>query len=350
MSEAGKQTSKRKKEHLDISLTKDAAFEYKTNGFDKYDFIHYAITEVDIDKIDLSVEFLGKKIAYPFFISCMTGGTTEAGNVNEKLAIAAEELKIPVGIGSQRQALENNEHHKTFEVLKREAPSVPKLGNIGAAQVANLRDVSSINFLIEQIDASGFVIHLNPLQELMQQEGEPNFTGLLKKIEELTNSIDVPVVVKEVGAGIDEKAAKKLLDIGVNGIDVAGAGGTSWSKIEMLRRQGGVPDEELFAEWGLPTSYCIRKVYQMKSVYDFDLIASGGLTNAFDISKALALGADLTASARKLFTEVTNNGVDGVVKLVDDWFSSVKSVMYLTGSGSLTEFKRNKIIRKEELY
>lgn len=350
MSEAGKQTSKRKKEHLDISLSEDAAFVKKMNGFDKYDFLHSAVSEVEIDKIDMTANFLGRKIAYPFFISCMTGGTIEAGNVNEKLAIAAEELNIPVGIGSQRQALENKEHHNTFEVLKEKAPSVPKLGNIGAAQVVALKDVSAINFLIEQIEAAAFVIHLNPLQELMQEEGEPHFAGLLKKIEQLTNSIDIPVVVKEVGAGIEKSSAEQLLNAGVKGIDVAGAGGTSWSKIELIRRKKELSNKEIFAEWGLPTSYCIKTVKELKADYTFELIASGGITNALDIAKALALGADLTASARKLFITVKDSGEEGVVSLIKDWFETVKKIMFLTGSGNINEFRKNKLIRKEELY
>lgn len=227
MSKSISETSKRKKEHIELCLTDKVVFQSKTNGFDKYDFIHNAITEVDISKISFQTKLFSKKISYPFLISCMTGGTEEVENINLRLASIAEELKIPIEVGSQRQALEDKNYHDSYKVIRKTAKDVPVLGNIGAAQLVQSKNLSDILSLIEMLEADAFVVHLNPLQELLQPEGEPNFTGLLKKLEKLISKTEVPIIVKEVGAGISKTAARKLLNIGVSGIDVAGAGGTS---------------------------------------------------------------------------------------------------------------------------
>ena len=208
-------TAQRKKEHLELCLTDEVSFKTKSTGFENYDFKHYAITEVEIDKIKFDSEFFSEKIKYPFLISCMTGGTSEANNINSKLAIVAEELKIPIGVGSQRQALENRNFVNSFKVVRKNAPNVPILSNIGAAQVIQFKGMEPIQKIVDMIEADALVIHVNPLQELLQKEGEMNFKGLLKKIETICRKIDIPIIVKEVGAGISSEAAKKLLDIGV---------------------------------------------------------------------------------------------------------------------------------------
>lgn len=341
------QISLRKKEHIELCLSNEVKFE-KTNGFENYDFEHYAITEVEFDKIDFSTKFFGKKIGYPFLISCMTGGTKEAERINERLAIAAKELNIPIGVGSQRQALENNEHHFTYKVVKQNAGNVPILGNIGAAQVASSKNpVAEIKFLIDLVEADAMVIHVNPLQELLQLEGETNFKNLLKNLEKLSTKISIPLIVKEVGSGISKRAAKKLLEVGVKGIDVAGAGGTSWAAVELKRSN---QEDHFFKEWGLPTSYCVRTVSELKKDFDFTLIGSGGISNGVDIAKALALGADLSASARTILQEVMKNGVDGVVQLIKLWFLTVKKIMYLTGCNNIKKLNQIGLKRKEELF
>jgi len=347
MPEENGSTSERKKDHIRLSLSDEVAFKNKSNGFDKYDFIHDAITEVDPSAINLSLEFLGKKIDYPFLISCMTGGTSSAENINLRLAEAAEELKIPVGMGSQRQALENTSFHSSYKVLREKARSVPVLGNIGAAQVVQLQP-DKILFLAELVQADAMVIHLNPLQEMIQKDGEPLFTGLLKKIEALAGKLSIPVITKEVGAGISGIAAKRLLDAGVKGIDTAGAGGTSWSGVEMLRNND--MKDEYFWDWGLPASYCIKEIYKLKEIYNFTLIGSGGINDPSDMAKAYALGADLTASARIILQQLDKNGTEGVVTIIREWFDTLKKIMYLTGSSGLKEFRKDKIIRKEDLY
>ena len=230
-------TAQRKKEHLELCSTDDVNFKFKTNGFEKYDFIHNAITEVEIDEINFETKLFKKKISYPFLISCMTGGTTESENINARLAVAAQDLNIPIGVGSQRQTLENQKYINSYKAIRKNAPSVPIFGNIGAAQIVQLKKLGVVQSLVDQIEADAMVVHLNPLQELLQKEGEPNFKGLLGKIEKLVKELNVPIIIKEVGSGISGLAAKKLLEAGVKGIDVAGAGGTSWAGVEMLRNK-----------------------------------------------------------------------------------------------------------------
>ncbi len=341
-------TSKRKKEHIELCLTDKVAFKNKTNGFEFYDFIHYAITEVDLGNINFSTRFLGKKISFPFLISCMTGGTAEAENINARLSVAANNLNIPLGVGSQRQALENKDYHTTYKIIRKNAPSIPILGNIGAAQIVKMNSLDPISFLTDLIEADAMVVHVNPLQELIQRGGEPEFTGLLKKLEKMVKLVKVPVIVKEVGAGISAKAAKKLLDCGVKGIDTAGAGGTSWAGVEILRNKDGKMND--FWDWGLPTSYCIRTISDLKKKYDFILIGSGGINSPLEAAKALALGSDIIASARMILQTLDKKETEGVEKLVNDWFDYIKKIMFLTGSSSLKELRKNKLIERGSLY
>ncbi len=338
--------SKRKKEHIELCLTDKVSFKEKTNGFDYYDFKHYAITEVVPEEINFQTKFLGKKINFPFLISCMTGGTVEAESINAKLALAAEQLKIPVGVGSQRQALENGNLINTYKIIRKNAPTVPLLANIGAAQT--IQQKNNLIKLVEMVEADALVIHINPLQELLQPEGEPNFKGLLKSIEKVVKIIGVPVIAKEVGSGITAEAAKKLLETGVKGIDVAGSGGTSWAGVEILRRKENLKNE--FWDWGLPTSFCIKEIFKLKKKYKFTLIGSGGINSGIDAAKAFALGSDLVASARIILQELDKKDVNGVVELIQNWISTIRNVMFLTGSSTLKEFKKNKIIRKDFLY
>jgi len=348
MPENADQTSLRKKEHIELCLTDDVAFREKKNGFDNYDFENYAITEVDLSKINFETSFLNKKIKYPFLISCMTGGTPSSENINARLAVAANNLNIALGVGSQRQALENDEYHNTYRIIRKNAPDVPILGNLGASQVVQLQSFEPVKYLVNQVEADAMVIHVNPAQELMQNKGEPDFRGLLKKLRKLVKYLDVPIIVKEVGAGISRKAAERLLETGVKGIDVAGAGGTSWSGVEILRNNGN--SNHLFWDWGLPTSYCLREVAKLKKKYKFMLIGSGGIRHGFDIAKSLALGGDLAASARVILQTLEKSGVDGVSKLIEDWFETVKQIMFLTGSQTISQLRNNKLVKKENLY
>jgi isopentenyl-diphosphate delta-isomerase len=341
-------TSKRKKEHLELCLTDEVSFKGKSTGFENYDFKHYAVTDVDITRIDFRTKFLDKKIRFPFLISCMTGGTSEAENINAQLAIVAEELKIPIGVGSQRQALENKDFIDSFKTVRKNAPNVPIHANIGAAQVVQFKSVDPAKKLVDMINADALVIHINPLQELLQKEGETNFSGLLKKIKMIVKKSGVPVIIKEVGSGISKEAAVKLLEAGVRGIDVSGAGGTSWAGVEILRNK--VSKQNDFWDWGLPTSYCIKEVFKLKKNYKFILIGSGGIKNGLDAAKAFALGADVVASARVILQTLDNSGVEGTVNSIKEIFDDISKVLYLTGSHNLKELRNKKIIKRELLY
>ena len=310
MSEKPEITSKRKADHLDICLNQDVSFSRKTSGFERYSFEHYAITEANYDGIDLSTNFLDRKIDFPFMISCMTGGAKESESINKQLSETAIELNIPLGVGSQRQALKSNEFIESYRTIKETSKKIPVLGNIGASQVAkSVNPCELAERLIDMINASALVVHVNPLQELMQKEGETDFSGLLDNIREITKKIKVPVFIKEVGAGISGKTAKALLKVNVKGIDVAGAGGTSWSQVELKRNN---IEDEFFRNWGIPTAECLEQIAPLKKDYQFTLIASGGITNGIYIAKSLALGADLAASANPILKALYSYGKDGL--------------------------------------
>jgi len=347
MIESSNQISKRKAEHIDLCLNRDVAYE-KSNGFEQYDFIHEALTEVIIDDIKFDTQFLGKTISYPYMISSMTGGTEKAKVLNENLSLAANELNIPIGVGSQRQVLESSEYSDTFKIIRKNAPNVPVMSNIGAAQIVKLGDVVSLLKIIENISADGLIIHINPLQELLQKEGEMNLKGLLHKISEIKREIEIPIIVKEVGSGISKNTARILLEIGVDVIDVSGSGGTSWATVEIMRNPK--PENDYFREWGLRTSYCVKEIAKLKEEFDFTLISSGGINNFVDAAKSLALGADMIASARMILKSLDQSGVEGVIKLIENWFTGIKKIMYLTGSTNIVEIQQNKILRKKELF
>jgi isopentenyl-diphosphate Delta-isomerase len=355
-------TSSRKQQHVNISLTKDVAFRTKSSGFDRLDFLHNALPELNLSDIDSSTVFLGKKIAMPFIISSMTGGYTKAERINQQLAKVCAQKKIALGVGSQRQASEDARYHRSFSVVRETAPDIPIFGNIGAAEISKLRDVSSIMRLIDLIQADGFAVHLNPLQELLQPEGNTNFYGVLNGIELLVKSIPVPIIVKEIGTGISADVARRLIDVGVKIIDIAGAGGTSWAGVEILRRKSAKVksakvksscgdgtrrkkvrnlNAENFWDWGIPTVDALKNVCQLKSQSpSLKIIASGGISNGIDCAKSIALGADYTASAMSILQALASGGVDTVLWLIDQWEWELKSAMFLTGSRSIAELQK----------
>ncbi len=347
MPQKNDRTSKRKKEHIELCLTDKVEFKKKTSGFENYDFKHFALTEVDLTKISFETNFFKKKINYPFMISCMTGGSTEAENINARLADVANKLNIILGVGSQRQALEDKNYHRSYKIIREKAPVIPVLGNIGAAQLVKIKSFDPFKKLIDLVEADAMVVHLNPLQELLQPEGEIEFAGLRKKIGKLVKELRVPIIVKEVGAGISKEAAKILLESGVKGIDIAGSGGTSWAGVELLRSKKN--NDEIFWDWGLPTSYCIKEVSSLKKKYNFVLIGSGGINSAMDMSKAFALGSDITASARIILQNLINHGEENVFNMITEWFEVLRKIMFLTGSKNLKDLRNNKLIKKEKL-
>lgn len=349
------QISKRKQQHLNISLAGDVSFCSKTTGLERWDFQHNALPEINLSDIDLSAVFMGKKISFPFIISSMTGGYPDAVKINKQLAKICSIKRIAMGVGSQRQALENIQHHRSFSVVREVADDIPVFGNIGATEVAKLRDASPVLRLIELIRADGFAVHLNPLQELLQPEGNTNFFGVLKGIEMLVKALPVPLMVKEIGAGISIEVARRLIDCGVKMIDVAGAGGTSWAGIEILRsrKNGKMKKEESFLnsrefwDWGIPTAAALRSVCEMKSKYSgLQVISSGGISNGIDMAKSLAFGADYVAVARPVIKTLSNGGVDAVIRLIDQWKNELRGVMFLTGSQKIAALQKQQMISR----
>ncbi len=331
-------TPSRKKQHVDLTVRRDVRFRTKTTGLELLDFVHNALPELNLSEVDTTTSFLGKKLRLPFMISCMTGGYKEALEINSALAAVCEEMNIALGVGSQRQALENRKFHRTFSVVRERAPSIPVIGNIGAAEVVNLQ-VDKALMLVDLIRADALAVHLNPLQELLQPEGTPSFRGVLAGIERLVRSLPVPVIVKEIGAGISPSVATRLLDVGVRFIDVAGAGGTSWAGIEIMRRK-----EErlssLFWDWGIPLSVALKDLAALKgSGTPFTLIASGGVSNGLDAAKCVALGSDLVASARVFLIELHRSGQKGLKKMIASWEEDLRSAMFLTGSRTLDDLR-----------
>ena len=341
-------TSSRKQQHVEITLSKDVSFRDKTSGFERWEFVHNALPELDFSDLDTSVAFLGKRLSLPLIVSSMTGGYKDAERINRGLAEVCAERKLAMGVGSQRQAIENVMFHRTFSIVREAAPEIPIFGNIGAAEVARMKDVSSVQRLVDLIRADGFAVHLNPLQEFLQPEGSANFRGVLKGIEMLVRSLRVPVIVKEIGAGISAGVAQRLVDAGVRIIDVAGSGGTSWAGVEILRRNGVARRKnrrasfaEAFWDWGIPTVDAIRQVAALKSrTRSLSVIASGGIHGGMDVAKSIAMGADLAGSARPLLKVLEARGATGLVEELGRWEMELKGAMFLTGSRTLADLQR----------
>ncbi|HYU34212.1 MAG TPA: type 2 isopentenyl-diphosphate Delta-isomerase [Thermoanaerobaculia bacterium] len=326
----------RKAEHIRLAL--DARMQLGGAGaFDDYRFSHEALPEIDIAEIDTSVEFLGRRLAAPLLISCMTGGTESAGVINRNLAAGAERTGVAVGVGSQRKALEDPAKADTFRV-REVAPSVPLLANLGAVQLNYGMGVRECRQAVDMIQADALVLHLNPLQEAIQPEGQCNFSGLLPKIGQVAREVGVPVVAKEVGAGLSARAARGLAEQGVRILDTAGVGGTSWARIEAARA-GDLEIGEIFAGWGLPTPLSIQEVRQ---VPDVTVIASGGIRNGLDAAKAIALGADLVGMAYPFLAPALESP-EKVAERVRRFLQELKICMFCLGVKTVAELRHTDI-------
>lgn len=338
-------TPSRKKQHIDITLTKDVGFREKTTGLEQWEFVHNALPGINFSEIDTSTTFLKKRLSVPFMVSCMTGGYADALRINRGLAEVCEDLGIAMGVGSQRQALEHTAFHRTFRVVREVAPSIPIVGNIGAAEVASMDSAEMVKRLVNLIGADAFAIHLNPLQELLQPEGNTNFKGVLNGIALMVRELPVPVIVKEIGAGISPAVAKRLLEIGVQYIDIAGAGGTSWAGVEILRR-GRENSARQFWDWGIPTATALHDVVTLRSSgYTFQIIASGGISTGMEAAKCIGLGADMVASARPMLKALVNGGKRALKSLIVEWGSDLRSAMFLTGSATVRDLQNAPLAR-----
>ena len=324
--------NQRKADHIKINLEQDVRSGL-TTGLENYHFTHEALPELDLNRIDTSLSLFGRELNAPILISSMTGGTTEAEAINLRLAETAYVMRVAMGVGSQRAAIENSEQAKTFQV-RRVAPDILLFANLGAVQLNYGYSNDHCRRAVDMIQADALILHLNPLQEAVQDAGDTNFAGLAKKIEKVCRKIEVPVIAKEVGWGISEKTAKLLADCGVSAIDVAGAGGTSWSQVEMHR----APDEftrqlaATFVGWGIPTADSILNV--KKAVPDITIFASGGLKDGLDIAKCIALGATLGGMAGQ-FLKAAAVSTEKAVKMIKLTKRQIEVTMFAAGVGTL---------------
>jgi isopentenyl-diphosphate Delta-isomerase len=332
----------RKADHIKINLEKDVRSAL-TTGLENYHFVHEALPELDLDRLDTSLELFDKRLAAPILISSMTGGTADAEVINLRLAEAAQEVKIAMGVGSQRAAIEHPEQAKTFQV-RRVAPDILLFANIGAVQLNYGYTIEHCRRAVDMIEADALILHLNPLQEAVQDAGDTNFAGLAKKIENVCKQIGVPVIAKEVGWGISERTAKILVDCGVSAIDVAGAGGTSWSQVEMHR----APDEftrqlaATFVGWGIPTADSILNVKQV--VPDMTVFASGGIRDGLDIAKCVALGATLGGMAGQ-FLKAAAISTENTVQTMQLVKRQIEVTMFAAGAGTLEDLQIGRLVK-----
>ena len=339
-----RETQTRKADHLRICLDEDVQFRGNTNGLERYRFTHCCLPELNRSEIDITTTFLGKSLGAPLLISSMTGGTEQAKTINFRLAEVAQHYKLAMGVGSQRVAVENPQVAGTFAV-RSHAPDILLFANLGAVQLNYSYGLDQCLRVIDLLEADALILHLNPLQECIQPKGDTNFRGLIDKINILCSKLPVPVIVKEVGNGISAAIAQKLIDAGVTAIDVAGAGGTSWAKVESERalnahqRHLGLT----FADWGLPTAECITTIRAVAP--EIPLIASGGLRNGLDVAKAIALGADISGLAWP-FLQAAAESVDAVDALVQLLIAEITTVLFCTGNASLYQLKHSDALQK----
>src|SRR5512141_1207380 len=332
----------RKADHIRINLDEDVGFDRLTVGFENYRFIHQAMPELNLKEVDLSTRLFGKTLKAPLLISSMTGGTEQAWQINMNLAQAAQQYGVAMGLGSQRAGLVRPETAQTFKV-RSAAPDILLFANLGAVQFNYGYGLDECQRVVDMIEADALVLHLNPLQEAVQPEGDVDFSGLAKKIEAVCRAINVPVIGKEVGWGISEQAARMLADAGVAAIDIAGSGGTSWSQVELFR----APDElhkrvaAAFRDWGIPTSESIQMV--KRAAPRLPIIASGGLRSGLDLAKALALGASLGGMAGP-FLKAAVVSSDAVAETLEETVRVLRIAMFAAGAGNIEALKQTSLV------
>ncbi len=337
-------TRRRKIEHIEICLDEEVQCQRSTM-FEDIEFVHNALPEIDKDSIDLTTNFFGLRANAPLVIAAMTGGHPKAKSINQRLASAAEELGLPIGVGSQRAAVEDPSLADTFTIVRESAPSVPVIANIGATHVDDAPEA------VRMIDADILAIHLNPLQEAIQPEGDCNSVGALESIATIVDSVDIPVIIKETGAGISSDVAKRLEEVGVAGIDVGGVGGTSWAGVEYFRAQK--EDDDLkaqlgleFWDWGIPTALSVLMVLDST---ELDVIATGGIRSGLDIAKALALGSTAAGIAQPLLRQAVHGSSLDVVVELERFLEGLAVAMYLTGSQKVEDLSSKQLILSGKL-
>jgi len=344
------QIKRRKREGIEIPLNENIQGRTASTYLEYVKLLHNALPEINYDQIDLSIEFLNRSFSAPLIIDSMTGGTDEAFVINKRLGLIAERYGLGMGLGSQRAGLKSDKLVESYSIARKVAPNAFLIANIGGAQLSDGLSNSDILKIIKMIDANALAIHLNPLQELIQPEGEPRFKGILKKISNLVNEVEIPIIVKEVGSGISADVAIKLEKSGINSINVAGAGGTSWAGIEKIRAdqhneylksQLG----ELFWDWGIPTALSILLVSNSVKI---PVIASGGLRNGLEIAKCLILGANVCAMAFP-FLKRASKSEEELEKFTQLILSEIRSTMFLLGAKDVHSLKNTRYILIDKL-
>jgi isopentenyl-diphosphate delta-isomerase len=335
-------TGKRKIDHIRICLDKKAQARNVTAGFEDIQLVHRALPEINKSKINLSTTFLGKKFCAPIIVGAMTGGAEEAIAINASIAEAVEKLGLGMGLGSQRAAIENKSLEKTYRIAREKAPNAFLIANVGGVQLVHGYGIKEVKKIVEMIDADAVAVHLNALQEAVQPEGQTNFQGVLEKIGEITSTLDVPVIVKETGAGISSEDAKALEKAGVKAIDVGGVGGTSFAAVEYYRstKQKDVYLGEAFWDWGIPTAVSLVENAQTVKL---PLIASGGIRSGTDIAKALVLGASLAAVSQPILETAVKGAKETEEKLAC-LIEELRNVMFLVGAEKLTDLTKSPVV------
>lgn len=327
----------RKSDHIRINLEEDVRSGLST-GLERYRFIHQALPEIDLDDVDLNLQLFGRKLQAPLLISSMTGGTAEAAEINRTLAIAAQESGIAMGLGSQRAAVDHPELAPTFQV-RHQAPDILLFANLGAVQLNYGYGLKECQQAVDMIEADALILHLNALQEAVQPEGDTRFAGLLGKIETVCKALSVPVIAKEVGWGFSEQTARQLADAGVAAIDVAGAGGTSWTQVEMHRAQNERQARlaAAFIDWGIPTAQSILNI--RSTAPEMTIFASGGLRNGTDIAKCITLGASLGGMAGPYLKAATQS-VDETIATIHEVKREIQVCMFAAGVPNLEALRK----------
>ena len=334
--------SQRKADHIQINLEKDVRSAL-TTGLESLHFVHEALPELNLEDVDTSLSLFGKPLTAPILISSMTGGTPQAGLINRRLAEAAQALHVVMGVGSQRTALEHEEHTESFRVRKY-APDILLFANLGAVQLNYGYDLTQCQRAVDMIEADALCLHLNPLQEAVQEGGDTDFSGLAPKIADICRRLPVPVIAKEVGWGISERSAKLLKECGVAAIDVAGAGGTSWSQVEMHRAssQFGRELAATFVGWGIPTAVSIQMV--TRAAPNMTVFASGGLKDGLDIAKCVALGATLGGMAGSFLKAAAESG-EQAVEMIQLVRKQIQVTMFAAGVPNLASLSKYNLVK-----
>ena len=340
-----KETEKRKADHIRICLNENAQARKTTTGFEDVHLVHEALPEINKHSIKLSTTVFGHKFAAPLIVGAMTGGTTEATRINAAIAEAVETLRLGMGVGSQRAAIENAKLEKTFAIVRKKAPNAFLIANLGGIQLVNGYGLREVKKAIEIIDADAVAIHLNPLQEAVQPEGQTKFKGVLEKIGEIASAVDKPVIVKETGSGIAAEDAEKLEAAGVKGIDISGAGGTSFAAVEYYRATGQENNAQrllgdAFWDWGIPTVVSLVETAQTVKI---PVIASGGVRSGVDMAKALALGASL-ASLSQPVLQAANKGAKDTESALAFLMEELRNAMFLVGAGKVEQLAKVPVV------